>query len=127
VADLGSRNGTFLDGVHIKQAFAHHDSTLRLGDTTLRLRFGDDRGQVALAERTQFGPLAGLSAAARATFALLRCPPRSLILACPWRRPGTGWFATSNANTLRSCSGAIKARPWKPRAPPVWTVDTSTG
>jgi two-component system response regulator GlrR len=72
VRDLGSRNGTLLDGVRVVDAFVRDGSLLRLGDTTLRFQgAAADAHEPALSERRRFGNLVGASAAMRAVFAVL--------------------------------------------------------
>ncbi|MEM9492605.1 MAG: FHA domain-containing protein, partial [Myxococcota bacterium] len=39
IRDLGSSNGTVVDGVLVNDAFLKHDSTLRLGRTTARFQY----------------------------------------------------------------------------------------
>ncbi|ACY13950.1 sigma 54-interacting transcriptional regulator [Haliangium ochraceum] len=71
VRDLGSMNGTFLDGVRVVDAFLKNDSLLRLGRSVLRFRYLSRDNPVRLSERSVFGQLVGESVAMRATFALL--------------------------------------------------------
>ncbi|RMH37248.1 MAG: FHA domain-containing protein [Deltaproteobacteria bacterium] len=71
VRDLGSRNGTIVDGVGVVDAFLKTGSTLRLGRSALRFRFLGTTVQLPLSERTSLGELAGESAAMRAVFAVL--------------------------------------------------------
>jgi len=71
LSDLGSRNGTLLDGVPIVEAYLRDQSVIKLGETTLRFRFASDRQQLRLSPRTRFGTLVGRSVAMRATFAEL--------------------------------------------------------
>jgi transcriptional regulator with GAF, ATPase, and Fis domain len=71
VLDMGSRNGTVLDGVSIRDAFARYDSTLVLGNTTLRLRLLQDVIEVPLSSRESFGGLIGQSVPMRVVFTML--------------------------------------------------------
>jgi transcriptional regulator with GAF, ATPase, and Fis domain len=71
VIDAGSRNGTILDSVQIRDAYARPDSLIILGDTALRLRMLDDTVDLPLSSRDQFGRLLGKSVAMRRVFALL--------------------------------------------------------
>src|SRR5262245_42836950 len=43
VRDLGSRNGTLLDGVQVFEAVLRHGSLLKLGRVTLRFELGDEQ------------------------------------------------------------------------------------
>jgi DNA-binding NtrC family response regulator len=71
VRDLGSRNGTVLDGVPVVEAFARGDSLIRLGSSVVRFQFATDRNPLPVSEATRFGSLVGVSSAMRAAFALL--------------------------------------------------------
>ncbi len=70
-ADLGSRNGTLVDGVTVREALLRDGSTLRLGNSSIRFNFGDQPVQVALSTGSRFGAVVGASVAMRSAFALL--------------------------------------------------------
>jgi two-component system response regulator GlrR len=76
VRDLGSRNGTFIDGVEIREAFCPPAAALVLGETRVMVRTtasnlaGDDRSEVAgsgraTSRRERLGQLTARSAAMR--------------------------------------------------------------
>jgi DNA-binding NtrC family response regulator len=69
--DLGSRNGTMVDGMRVFDAWLRPGSVIRLGRTALRFVLASDVNRLPLSERKSFGPLVGESAAMRATFTLL--------------------------------------------------------
>jgi two-component system response regulator GlrR len=71
IRDLGSRNGTFVDGTPIENAFLRTGSQIRLGQSVVRFRRADLGHPVELSGRTRFGNLVGSSARMRATFAIL--------------------------------------------------------
>ena len=71
IVDLGSLNGTFVDGVSIKDAFLRSGSMIRLGAATLRFELAEGGHRLLVSERTSFGDLHGPSAAMRAAFALM--------------------------------------------------------
>ena len=71
VHDLGSSNGTLLDGVRVERAIVGAGNVLTLGRTQIRVDFGGDRARVPLSDRHRFGTLVGESMAMRATFAML--------------------------------------------------------
>ncbi len=71
VLDTGSRNGTTVDGVRIRDAYARPDSTIGLGASALRLRMIRDAVSLPLSSRTRFGRLVGASVPMRRLFALL--------------------------------------------------------
>ena len=69
--DLGSTNGTYLDGVRIERAYLSPGSVIEIGGTRLLLVADDDEVAVPLSSRTNFGPLLGHSPKMRAVFATL--------------------------------------------------------
>ncbi len=72
VRDLGSRNGTFVGSVMVREARIETDSTIRLGDTTLKL--GSEmttEGAAPIWPAHRFGPLVGGSVVMRQLFASL--------------------------------------------------------
>ena len=71
IRDLGSRNGTIIDGVRLIEAYLRHGSVLRLGRTTLEVELTPERNPLTLSPHTEFGPLVGQSPAMRAVFVLL--------------------------------------------------------
>jgi DNA-binding NtrC family response regulator len=71
VTDLGSTNGTSVDGVQIKEARLHPGALLRLGATTIRVAFGDVPRELPLSSRGRFGGLLGSSVAMRHVYAVL--------------------------------------------------------
>jgi DNA-binding NtrC family response regulator len=71
VTDAGSRNGTWVDGLRVQDAFARVDSSIKIGGTTLRLRLTEDVVDVPLSPHDRFGGLIGKSSAMRRAFALL--------------------------------------------------------
>jgi DNA-binding NtrC family response regulator len=71
IRDLGSTNGTILDGVNVLDAFLRSGSHIRIGNTMLVFESHGERIQMELSSAHAFGPLVGVSAAMRATFALL--------------------------------------------------------
>jgi DNA-binding NtrC family response regulator len=71
IRDLGSKNGTYVDGVSVVIARLRPGATIALGRTTLRFDVGGESLQLALSERERFGLMVGASAAMRRTFSLL--------------------------------------------------------
>jgi DNA-binding NtrC family response regulator len=71
IRDLGSKNGTVVDGVLVVHAYLRVGSRLKLGTTELTLALGDAPVEVPLAREGRFGPMVGSSLAMRAAFALL--------------------------------------------------------
>src|SRR5262245_60603277 len=69
--DLGSLNGTVLDGVNALDAYLRDGSLIRVGRAVLRFESESADMRLPLSERTSFGGLLGRSPAMRSTFALL--------------------------------------------------------
>jgi transcriptional regulator with GAF, ATPase, and Fis domain len=71
VVDLGSRNGTFVDGVRVQQAVLVAGSTLRIGDTQILVEADPEFLDVEVSTRACFGGLLGTSLAMRRLYATL--------------------------------------------------------
>ena len=71
VIDFGSTNGTLLDGLSVRDAFARPDSRIQAGTSTLRLGMLPDVVEVPVSSRERFGALLGTSVAMRRVFAIL--------------------------------------------------------
>jgi two-component system, NtrC family, response regulator GlrR len=71
IVDLGSLNGTVVDGVVVKEAFLRNGSLIRLGAAKLRFELADGNNRLLVSDRTVFGELHGTSVPARASFALM--------------------------------------------------------
>jgi transcriptional regulator with PAS, ATPase and Fis domain len=71
VRDLGSRNGTTLDGVSIVAARPRAGSTLKLGRTELRFELQTEPLLLPISGRGRFGRMVGKSVAMRRAFSLL--------------------------------------------------------
>jgi DNA-binding NtrC family response regulator len=75
--DLGSRNGTTVDGVSVTLAGVGDLATIALGSTRLRVRTGTEHVSIELAQRERFGGLVGRADATRALFRVLEIAARS--------------------------------------------------
>jgi pSer/pThr/pTyr-binding forkhead associated (FHA) protein len=71
IADLGSTNGTFVDGLEIVRARPRSGAIIRVGNTELQLEIGARRIALPISEREQFGLMVGRSPAMRRVFAVL--------------------------------------------------------
>jgi DNA-binding NtrC family response regulator len=71
VRDLGSRNGTVVDGVQVIEACLRPGSLLKLGRVTLRFELRGEQQRLLVSERQAFGSMVGSSVPMRAAFALL--------------------------------------------------------
>jgi two-component system response regulator GlrR len=69
--DLGSRNGTLLHGVALREALVRKTVELEVGRTKIRLEVDEDAVTVALPATRAFGALMGGSPAMRAVYAAL--------------------------------------------------------
>ena len=67
--DLGSTNGSRIDGVEVREAFVPRSATLDLGHTQVRFETLDESVEVPLADSERFGRLWGRSPAMRRLFA----------------------------------------------------------
>ena len=70
VRDLGSRNGTLVDGVSILHAPLRNGSVLTLGQTRVRFELASDHVKVPISGRGRFGLMVGESRAMRGVFSL---------------------------------------------------------
>jgi transcriptional regulator with GAF, ATPase, and Fis domain len=90
IKDLGSTNGTFIDGIAIVDAYLRGGEIVRIGGTALRV---DERGpprEVALPSRIQFGSVLGGSTAMRRLYALCDKLARSDVPVVIEGETGTG-------------------------------------
>ncbi len=71
VTDLGSRNGTLLDGVSIQKAVVPVGAVLRVGGTLIQLVPADDAVLIPPSTQPSFGALVGSSLAMRQVYAVL--------------------------------------------------------
>ncbi len=71
IADLGSRNGTWLDGAQLQRATVPLGGMLRVGTTLLQLAPAETAIDIPPSARTAFGAMAGESVAMRRIYAVL--------------------------------------------------------
>lgn len=88
--DLGSLNGTTVNGVGIVAAHLVSGATIGLGRTQIRFDVGAESLKLALSARTRFGGLAGRSPAMRRAFALLERAAATDQTVVLEGEPGTG-------------------------------------
>lgn len=69
--DLGSTNGTLLDGAEVKEAFLRPGMLIQAGEVALRFQTAFDPVQVEPSDRESFGGLLGVSLRMREIFSLL--------------------------------------------------------
>ncbi len=71
VEDLGSTNGTFVNGVRVREAFLHTGCRLSLGKVELRFHAMDERVEISPSHQEAFGEIVGRSPRMREIFAVL--------------------------------------------------------
>jgi DNA-binding NtrC family response regulator len=71
IRDLGSRNGTVVDGMLVKEARLRDGSSIKLGNATVRFSYGAQADLVHVSGELHFGRILGASIAMRAAFHLL--------------------------------------------------------
>jgi DNA-binding NtrC family response regulator len=90
VSDLGSRNGTFLDGVAITKALVPVGTTLRLGTTLLQLLPAEEAVDIPPSSASSFGAMVGSSLAMRQIYAVLERASQSDAAVLFLGESGTG-------------------------------------
>ena len=90
VTDLGSTNGTFVDGVRVMDAFLLQGQCARLGGTVLRVEADDVPVRGTLSAADHFGKLLGVSAAMRRLYPLMERVASSLVPVLLEGETGTG-------------------------------------
>jgi DNA-binding NtrC family response regulator len=90
ITDLGSTNGTFVDGVAIVEAFLRGGEIVRLGSTALQLDCGPAAAHPALPSRTSFGRLVGASTEMRRLYPLCERLATSTVTVVIEGETGTG-------------------------------------
>jgi DNA-binding NtrC family response regulator len=68
IRDLGSKNGTFVDGILVERARLPASGRVRLGNVVLGVQLGAEAAQIPLWPEARFGPLLGQSEAMRELF-----------------------------------------------------------
>jgi DNA-binding NtrC family response regulator len=103
--DLGSLNGTVLDGVAVFDALLRDGATLAMGASVVRFHFRSDSSRVELSPDTRFGRMIGRAPAMRATFALLERAARSNATVLLEGETGTGKGAAAASLHTASSRG----------------------
>src|SRR5262249_51214514 len=88
--DLGSRNGTQIDAVPVREAYLRPGAVLTLGRSQLRFEVGAQPVRVALSARERFGVAFGRSLAMRKVFAVLERVSASDVTVLLEGETGTG-------------------------------------
>jgi two-component system response regulator GlrR len=90
VRDLGSRNGTFVQGVRVTRACVPDGGQLRVGGTDLTLTYAPEPTPVEIWSEARFGPMVGSTVAMRELFARLARVARSEATVLIQGETGTG-------------------------------------
>ena len=90
VRDLESSNGTFLDGVSLKQGVVPAGALIRVGGSILQLVPGEESVAIPPSDADRFGDLVGGSAPMRQIYALLELASRSNASILVLGESGTG-------------------------------------
>ncbi len=72
IVDGRSRNGSFVNGLRVCEAYLSETATIRLGDTTIEARASGDESEVPFSTEESFGAAVGRSRKMREVFALAR-------------------------------------------------------
>lgn len=89
LTDLDSTNGTQVNAVRVGEAFLYGGELLRMGDTTIAVRFGEP-GDAAVGDGSRFGRLVGGSAAMRRLYPVCERLARSDVPVVLEGETGTG-------------------------------------
>jgi len=102
VKDLGSRNGTRVNGTRIREGELTEGSVLQLGRARLAFEPLAEQNQLPVASVTSFGSLVGSSVPLRAAFALLEKASTSDVTVLLTGESGTGKSQAAEAVHARS-------------------------
>ncbi len=69
--DLGSTNGTFLNGSRVKEAYLSPGDLIKAGNTTMEFMAFDQKVQIEPSARTEYGMMVGKSRKMRQIFSIL--------------------------------------------------------
>jgi two-component system, NtrC family, response regulator GlrR len=106
IIDLGSTNGTVLDGVEVRDAYLRAQSLLRIGSTAIQFQLGTELDPLPISERAEFGGLVGRSRPMRSVFALLERAAASNATVLLEGETGTGKGDAALALHRASARGA---------------------
>ncbi len=106
VTDVGSRNGTLLDGVRVERAWLRDGSLLRLGQSAVRFRLAPESNPVRLSPSGRFGSMVGRSVPMRAAFAEMALAAASDATILLEGETGTG--KEEAAHSIHEASGRAR-------------------
>src|SRR5262249_22554267 len=90
IFDIQSTNGTFVNGVRVKEADLEEEFQIRLGQTELVLELTSEQKEAKPLEGDTFGPMVGRSQAMRELFRLIGQVAPTQATACIFGETGTG-------------------------------------
>ncbi len=88
--DLGSRNGTVVDGVRVNSCFLGHAATIEVGRTKIRFAVRGETVSLPIAHDCKFGLMVGGSAEMRAAFETMKHAAQTDVPVLLRGEPGTG-------------------------------------
>jgi two-component system, NtrC family, response regulator GlrR len=82
IRDLGSLNGSYVNGIHVVHAMVPEGGTIRLGTTDITVSYNEPVPSTRRWEASSFGPMLGISTSMRELFATLAsvAPTSSSVL-----------------------------------------------
>jgi transcriptional regulator with GAF, ATPase, and Fis domain len=90
ITDLGSTNGTFVDGVAVVEAFLRGGEVVRIGSTAIEVSDSPAQTQAPLPVRTSFGRMVGASTEMRRLYPLCERLAQSSVTVIIEGETGTG-------------------------------------
>jgi DNA-binding NtrC family response regulator len=100
--DLGSTNGTLVNGVVIREAYLADGAVLTIGNSRLVFHLSTEHVRVPISERDRFGGLVGASVPMRSAFTILEQAAASDATVLLEGETGTGKEAAAEAIHLES-------------------------
>src|SRR5215831_19405693 len=97
IRDLGSLNGTLVNGVGVATAHLHSGAKIVLGRTHLRFDLGTEQVKIPVSDRTRFGRLVARSVAMRRVFAILERAAATDAAVLLEGEPGSGKHAAAES------------------------------
>src|SRR5690606_16582231 len=102
VTDLGSTNGTRVNGISVTEAFLEGGEVITVGSTTFRVDLANQRGQAQISHRMCFGNVIGVSTEMRRLYPLFERLAQSDVPVLLEGEPGTGKTITAEGIHLES-------------------------
>jgi len=100
--DLGSKNGTSVDGLRAREIYLDRRCTIGLGSTELAFAPGEEELEIPISRATNFGDLLGHSDPMRAVFAILEQAAKNDSTVLVTGESGTGKELAARALHERS-------------------------